>query len=162
MKTTLFIAFFALISSLQISQKGLNLIKEFEGCRLEAYKCPAGVWTIGYGTTDSDYSITKTKIRAGLKISKQKAEKWLRQSVNKKYCPKVNKYNNKYHWTQNEFDAMVSFAYNLGSIDQLTANGKRTKKEIAQKMLLYNKGGGKVLPGLVRRRKAEQKLFLSK
>ena len=162
MKTTLFIAFFALISSLQISQKGLNLIKEFEGCRLEAYKCPAGVWTIGYGTTDSDYSITKTKIRAGLKISKQKAETWLRQSVNKKYCPKVNKYNNKYHWTQNEFDAMVSFAYNLGSIDQLTANGKRTKKEIAQKMLLYNKGGGKVLPGLVRRRKAEQKLFLSK
>ena len=162
MKTTLFIAFFALISSLQISQKGLNLIKEFEGCRLEAYKCPAGVWTIGYGTTDSDYSITKTKIRAGLKISKQKAETWLRQSVNKKYCPKVNKYNNKYHWTQNEFDAMVSFAYNLGSIDQLTANGKRTKKEIAEKMLLYNKGGGKVLPGLVRRRKAEQKLFLSK
>ncbi len=162
MKTTLFIAFFALISSLQISQKGLNLIKEFEGCRLEAYKCPAGVWTIGYGTTDSDYSITKTKIKAGLKISKQKAETWLRQSVNKKYCPKVNKYNNKYHWTQNEFDAMVSFAYNLGSIDGLTANGKRTKKEISQKMLLYNKAGGKVLQGLVRRRKAEQKLFLSK
>ena len=133
MKTTLFIAFFALISSLQISQKGLNLIKEFEGCKLEAYKCPAGVWTIGYGTTDSDYSITKTKIKAGLKISKQKAETWLRQSVNKKYCPKVNKYNNKYHWTQNEFDAMVSFAYNLGSIDQLTANGKRTKKEISEK-----------------------------
>ena len=162
MKTTLFIAFFALISSLQIGQKGLNLIKEFEGCKLEAYKCPAGVWTIGYGTTDSDYSITKTKIKAGLKISKQKAETWLRQSVNKKYCPKVNKYNNKYHWTQNEFDAMVSFAYNLGSIDQLTANGKRTKKEISQKMLLYNKAGGKVLQGLVRRRKAEQKLFLSK
>ena len=162
MKTTLFIAFFALISSLQISQKGLNLIKEFEGCRLEAYKCPAGVWTIGYGTTDSDYSITKTKIRAGLKISKQKAETWLRQSVNKKYCPKVNKYNNKYHWTQNEFDAMVSFAYNLGSIDQLTANGKRTKKEIAEKMLLYNKANNQVLEGLVRRRKAEQKLFLSK
>ena len=162
MKTTLFIAFFALISSLQISQKGIDLIKEFEGCKLEAYKCPAGVWTIGYGTTDTDYAITKTKIKAGLKISKQKAETWLRQSVNKKYCPKVNKYNNKYHWTQNEFDAMVSFAYNLGSIDQLTANGKRTKKDIAQKMLLYNKAKGKVLPGLTRRRKAEQKLFLSK
>ena len=162
MKTTLFIAFFALISSLKISQKGIDLIKEFEECKLEAYKCPAGVWTIGYGTTDRDYAITKTKIKAGLKISKQKAETWLRQSVNKKYCPKVNKYNNKYHWTQNEFDAMVSFAYNLGSIDQLTANGKRTKKDIAQKMLLYNKAKGKVLPGLTRRRKAEQKLFLSK
>jgi GH24 family phage-related lysozyme (muramidase) len=162
MKTTLFIAFFALISSLQISQKGIDLIKEFEECKLEAYKCPAGVWTIGYGTTDADYSITKTKIKAGLKISKQQAEKWLRQSVNKKYSPKVNKYNNKYHWTQNEFDAMVSFAYNLGSIDELTANGKRTKKDIAQKMLLYNKAKGKLLPGLTRRRKAEQKLFLSK
>ena len=57
---------------------------------------------------------------------------------------------------------MVSFAYNLGSIDELTANGKRTKKEISQKMLLYTKAKGKELPGLVRRRKAEQKLFLSK
>ena len=57
---------------------------------------------------------------------------------------------------------MVSFAYNLGSIDQLTANGKRTKKEIAEKMLLYNKANNQVLEGLVRRRKAEQKLFLSK
>ena len=157
MKTTLFIAFFALISSLQISQKGLNLIKEFEGCRLEAYKCPAGVWTIGYGTTDSDYSITKTKIRAGLKISKQKAETWLRQSVNKKYCPKVNKYNNKYHWTQNEFDALVSFAYLSGNIDKLTDNGKITKKEIAERMLYY----GNMVPSIRKRRKAEQKLFLS-
>ena len=145
MKTTLFIAFFALISSLQISQKGLNLIKEFEGCRLEAYKCPAGVWTIGYGTTDSDYSITKTKIRAGL------------QSLNKIYCPKVNKYNNKYHWTQNEFDALVSFAYLSGNIDKLTDNGKITKKEIAERMLYY----GNMVPSIRKRRKAEQKLFLS-
>ena len=158
MKTTLFIAFFVLISSLKIGKKGLNLIKEFEGCKLEAYKCPAGKWTIGYGTTDADYSITKTKIEAGLKISKQQAEKWLRQSVNKKYSPKVNKYNNKYHWTQNEFDAMVSFAYNLGSIDQLTANGKRTKKEIAQRLVKY---GGKIGSSNYNRRKAEQKLFLS-
>ena len=158
MKTTLFIAFFALISSLQISQKGIDLIKEFEECKLEAYKCPAGVWTIGYGTTDADYAITKTKIKAGLKISKQKAETWLRQSVNKKYCPKVNKYNNKYHWTQNEFDAMVCFAYNIGSIDQLTAYGKRTKKEIAQRLVKY---GGKIGSSNYNRRKAEQKLFLS-
>ena len=157
MKTTLFIAFFALISSLQIGQKGLNLIKEFEGCKLEAYKCPAGVWTIGYGTTDADYAITKTKIKAGLKISKQQAEKWLRQSLNKIYCPKVNKYNNKYHWTQNEFDALVSFAYLSGNIDKLTDNGKITKKEIAERMLYY----GNMVPSIRKRRKAEQKLFLS-
>ena len=71
------------------------------------------------------------------------------------------KYNDKYHWTQNEFDALISFAYNIGSIDQLTNYGKRSKKEIAQKMLLYNKAGGRKLRGLVRRRKAEQALFLS-
>ena len=88
----------------------------------------------------------------------KQAETWLRESLNKKYCPKVNKYNNKYHWTQNEFDAMVCFAYNIGSIDQLTAYGKRTKKEIAQKMLEYR---GKMV-SFDRRRKAEQKLFLSK
>ena len=157
MKTTLFIAFFALISSLKINQKGIDLIKEFEGCKLEAYKCPAGVWTIGYGTTDADYAITKTKIKAGLKISKQQAEKWLRQSLNKIYCPKVNKYNNKYHWTQNEFDALVSFAYLSGNIDKLTDNGKITKKEIAERMLYY----GNMVPSIRKRRKAEQKLFLS-
>ena len=57
---------------------------------------------------------------------------------------------------------LINQKENLGSIDELTANGKRTKKEIAQKMLLYTKAKGKELPGLVRRRKAEQKLFLSK
>ena len=157
MKTTLFIAFFALISSLKISQKGIDLIKEFEGCKLEAYRSLAGIWTIGYGTTDADYAITKTKIKAGLKISKQQAEKWLRQSLNKIYCPKVNKYNNKYHWTQNEFDALVSFAYLSGNIDKLTDNGKITKKEIAERMLYY----GNMVPSIRKRRKAEQKLFLS-
>ena len=117
----------------------------------------AGIWTIGYGTTDADYAITKTKIKAGLKISKQQAEKWLRQSLNKIYCPKVNKYNNKYHWTQNEFDALVSFAYLSGNIDKLTDNGKKTKKEIAERMLYY----GNMVPSIRKRRKAEQKLFLS-
>ncbi len=156
MKTTVFIAFFALISSLKISQKGIDLIKEFEGCKLEAYRHLSGVWIIGYGTTDADYAVTKTKIKAGLKISKQQAEKWLRQSLNKIYCPKVNKYNNKYHWTQNEFDAMVSFAYS-GNIDKLTDNGKRTKKEIAERMLFDGR-----VPSIIKRRKAEQQLFLSK
>ena len=162
MKTTLFIAFFALISSLKIGQNGLNLIKEFEGCRLEAYKCPAGKWTIGYGTTDADYRVTKTKIKSGLEIDAQKAETWLKKSLNKIYAPKVNKYNNKYHWTQNEFDAMVSFTYNTGKIDELTARGKRTKQEIATKMLEYNKYKNEVVKELEKRRLAEQKLFLTK
>ena len=148
MKGITFLAIIAIISSLQISQRGLNLIKKFEGLRLEAYKDSVGVWTIGYGTTNADKSITKTQIKAGLKITEKQAENWLRKSVNQKYSPKVNKYNNKYHWSQNEFDALVSFAYNIGSIDQLTANGKRTKSEISKKMLEYCKAGGRRLDKL--------------
>ena len=64
-----------------------------------------------------------------------------------------------YHWNQNEFDALVSFAFNVGSIDQLTAKGTRTRAEIAEKLPAYNKSGGVVLNGLTRRRIAEQKLF---
>jgi GH24 family phage-related lysozyme (muramidase) len=77
----------------------------------------------------------------------------------KKYTPLVNKYDNIYHWNQNQFDALLSFCYNIGSIDQLTAHGKRSISEISQSILLYNKGGGKVLKGLVRRREFEKNLF---
>lgn len=73
----------------------------------------------------------------------------------------VDKYEQTYVWNQNEYDALVSFAYNVGSIDQLTAKGTRSRTEIADKMLEYNRGGGKVLAGLTRRRQAEQKLFLT-
>ncbi len=66
-----------------------------------------------------------------------------------------------YNWNQNEFDALVSFAYNIGSIDGLTAKGARTRSEIAAKILEYNKAGGKVLAGLTRRRQEERKLFLT-
>lgn len=76
-----------------------------------------------------------------------------------KYEKKVDKYS-KYNFNQNEFDALVSFAYNVGSIDGLTANGTRTKAQIASKILAYNKAGGKVLSGLTRRRQAEYALFI--
>ncbi|MCM1155545.1 MAG: D-Ala-D-Ala carboxypeptidase family metallohydrolase [Roseburia sp.] len=132
-------------------QAGIDLIKEFEGCRLEAYKCPAGVWTIGYGHTAG--------VKSGDKITQTQAEAYLVSDL-KKYEEKVNKYDGKYHWTQAEFDALVSFAYNIGSIDQLTANGTRTKEKIAASMLLYNKAGGRVLAGLTRRRQKENALFL--
>lgn len=137
---------------MRTSQKGIDLIKEFEGCRLDAYKCPAGVWTIGYGHTAG--------VTSGQKISSAQAEAYLRADL-EKYEKKVEKYESRYCWTQNEFDAMVSFAYNVGSIDKLTANGTRTKAVIAEKILLYNKAGEKVLTGLVRRRKAERELFLA-
>lgn len=136
---------------MKISNEGLELIECFEGCQLKAYRCPAGVWTIGYGHTKGVYQ--------GMTITKAQAKEFLRADCSNAEN-NVNKYNNIYHWTQNEFDAMVSFAFNLGSINQLTDNGKRSKDVIAKKILEYNKAGGKVLKGLVSRREAEQKLFL--
>ena len=137
---------------MKISQNGINLVKRFEGCRLMAYKCPAGVWTIGYGHTGSD-------VWQGQTITQAKAEQLLRQDM-MKFETHVMKFNNRYHWNQNEFDALVSFAFNVGSINQLTQNGKRSRVQIAAAMLKYNRGGGKILPGLTKRRQAEQELFL--
>lgn len=136
---------------LKTGQAGLNLIKQFEGCRLKAYKCPAGVWTIGYGHTAG--------VKAGQTITQAQADKMLVEDV-ERFEKNVNKYCEKYRWNQNEFDALVSFAFNLGSIDQLTAGGTRSRKVIVEKMLQYNKAGGKVLTGLTRRRQAERELFL--
>jgi GH24 family phage-related lysozyme (muramidase) len=150
--------------TMNISSKGLDLIKSFEGCRLTAYKDPAGVWTIGYGTTNADKGITGLNVTSGVKITQAQAEDFLRRGINSKYEPSVEKWNSKYNWTQGEFDALVSFTYNCGpgSLNQLLKNGKRTKSQIAESLLLYNKDiTGKTLPGLTRRRKAERELFLS-
>ena len=144
-----------------VSQTGIDLVKHFEGCRLEAYQDEVGVWTIGWGITNADKSITGTTIKRGLKISQATAEEWLEASLNRKYLPLVMKYDTRYGWYQNEIDSLVSFAYNIGSIDQLTANGSRSRETIASKMLEYNKAGGRVYRGLTRRREAERKLFLT-
>lgn len=145
----------------KISDKCLNLVKEFEGCKLTAYRDEVGVWTIGYGITNADRSITGKLMHKGMKISKDTAEKWLRESLIKKYLPLVLKYDKQYNWNQNELDALVSFCYNIGSIKQLTADGTRSKAVVASKILQYNKAGGKVYRGLTRRRKAERELFLT-
>lgn len=145
----------------KVSKRGIDLIKEFEGCRLTAYRDEVGVLTIGYGITNADKSVTGTSIKAGMKISQSTAEKWLEESLNRKYLPLVMKYDTRYNWNQNEIDALVSFAYNIGSIDQLTANGSRSRETIATKMLEYVKAGGVTYNGLIRRRKAERELFLT-
>lgn len=136
---------------MKINEKGLDLIKSFEGCKLTAYKCPAGVLTIGYGHTGAD-------VKEGQKITQKKADALLVKDV-ERFEKMVNAYKKKYKWTQNEFNALVSFAFNIGNIDQLTKYGKRNKGQIADAILLYNKAGGKVLSGLVKRRKAEHDLF---
>ena len=135
---------------MKTGQAGIDLIKKYEGCRLTAYRCPAGVWTIGYGHTAG--------VKQGQRITAAQAESYLRADL-EKYEKKVDKYGS-YGWNQNEFDALVSFAYNVGSIDGLTAKGTRSRAEIAEKMPAYNKAAGKVLAGLTRRRQTERQLFL--
>lgn len=135
------------------SYNGINLITSFEGCRLTAYKAvpTEQYYTIGYGHYGPD-------VYKGMVISQANATDYLKTDI-KKFESKVNKYNDTYNWEQNEFDALVSFAFNVGSIDKLTNNGKRTKQEIYYKIPEYNKAGGNVLSGLTRRRKAEAELF---
>lgn len=145
---------------MKINNATMKLIEHFEGCHLHAYRDAVGVVTIGWGTTNADKSITGKTIHMGMVISQATADKWLKESLEKKYLPKVMKYDKIYHWNENEAGALISFAYNIGSIDQLTANGTRSKAVIAKKMLLYNKADGRVLLGLKRRREAEHDLFL--
>ena len=135
---------------MKISQKGIDLIKKYEGCVLKAYKDPVGVWTIGYGHTKG--------VKKGDVITQQQAEDLLKQDL-ATYEAKVDKYNSTYHFNQNQFDALVSFCYNIGNIDQLTAKGTRSIQKIAECIPLYNKAGGKVLAGLTARRNAEKTLF---
>ena len=140
---------------MKISQNGINLVKRFEGCRLTAYKPVAAekYWTIGYGHYGPD-------VQKGQRITQGKAEQLLKSDL-VRYENNVMKFNAKYHWNQNEFDALVSFAYNTGSIDKLVKNGRRGRAEIAEKILEYNKGAdGEELAGLKKRRQAEQELFL--
>lgn len=143
-----------------VSENGINLIKKWEGLYLKSYYDCVGVITIGWGITNADKSITGTSIHKGMTISRETAEKWLRDSLNKKYLPKVLKYDGKYDFNQNQLDALVSFAYNIGSIDQLTANGTRSITTIAKKILEYNKAGGRYVRGLAERRRDEYNLFV--
>lgn len=137
----------------RISQNGLNLIMKFEGCRLQAYRCAAGVWTIGYGHTAG--------VSSGMKITRAQAEEYLKQDCrkfenyvnNKTYVPVTEQLN------QNQFDALVSFAFNCGQGNLKKLCSGRTTAQIAAAIPKYNKAAGKVLSGLVRRRAAEQALF---
>lgn len=137
---------------MKISDNGVSLIKRFEGCRLTAYRCPAGVWTIGYGHTSG--------VVQGMTITQDQADVYLRDDI-EKYENAVNKYNAIYGFNQNQFDALVSFTYNcgVGNLKNLTQSGKRTISQISTKILLYNKAGGVTLLGLQRRRAAEKELF---
>lgn len=138
---------------MNIGNKGLDLIKSFEGCRLTAYRCPANVLTIGWGHTKNVYE--------GMTITQDEADRLLVEDV-QVYANAVDRYNSRFNFTQEEFDSLTSFTYNcgVGSL-QAVMSCCNTKQEIAEECKLYNKGGGVVLAGLVRRREEEYKLFMS-
>lgn len=140
---------------MKTSQRGIDLIKQFEGLRLTAYKCPAGVYTIGYGHTRG--------VKRGMKITEEEASAYLAADLRNSEKA-VERYDSIYHWNQNEYDALVSFTFNCGATNlrSLLRNGRRNRSQIAATLPLYRKSGGKVLKGLVRRRAAEKALFLER
>lgn len=141
---------------MKTSKKGIELLKQFEGCVLHAYKCPAGVWTIGYGHTKG--------VKEGMKITQLEAERLLQEDL-KIYEKPVNDYV-KVKLNQNQFDALVSFTYNCGchALKTSTLLKKLNNGDYvgaANELLRWNKMGGKVSKGLTRRREKEKTLFLS-
>lgn len=145
-----------------MTTKNTDLIKEFEGLSLKPYLCPAKIPTIGYGSTRyADGTAVKLTDKA---ITKEKAEKLLLDTL-EPFEKTINK--NVYApITQNMFDALVTFAYNVGSgnFAKSTLLKKLNKADYhgaADEFLRWDKAGGKVLAGLTRRRKAERELFLS-
>lgn len=140
-----------------VSDRGVELIAKYEGCRLEAYKCPAGVWTIGYGHTAG--------VTQGQTLPSQEAAKALLKEDLKKYGGYVNSCVKKglitFPLNQNRFDALTSFCYNCGNGNLQKLVSGRDAATVADKLLAYNKGGGKVLAGLTRRREEERALFMS-
>lgn len=132
------------------SSEGIKLIKSYEGFRSNAYICPAGVWTIGYGHTGG--------VHAGMTVTEAEAENLLKHDL-RSAEESVNKTGRA--WSQLQYDALVSFTFNCGAgnLARLLRN-RMDACGIADAMLKYNKAGGVVLSGLIRRRRAEREMFL--
>lgn len=142
---------------MKVNFVGKDLIKKYEGCKLEAYKCPAGIWTIGYGHTGQDVFEGKT-------ITQQEADSLLSKDLTRfeKFLNRIIKV----PINQNQFNALVSFTYNLGigALQNSTLLKKLNNNDFigaANEFDRWVYAGGKKLEGLVRRRKEEKELFLS-
>ena len=145
------------LSTMKTSDEGIALIKSFEGCELKAYRCSANVLTIGYGHTAC--------VTEGEEISELYAEELLREDLNE-FEEHVRR-TVKVELNQNQFDALVSWTFNLGpgnlrssTLLKLLNEGKH--EEVPGQMARWNRAGGKVLEGLKRRREAEGLLWQGK
>lgn len=139
----------------QINEKGLHLLKSFEGLRLKAYLDAVGVWTIGYGTTRG--------VRPGMQITEAEAEAFLRDDLRKFEQAVASSI--QVPLDSDQFSALVSFTYNVGAGALASSTLRRVLNQsnysaAAEEFLRWNKGGGRVLAGLTRRRRAERALFL--
>lgn len=148
---------------MRLSKRGIEIIKEHEGFATFPYICPAGVPTIGYGAT---YYLDGSKVTMKDEaISEEEAENLLREMV-VSYENDVKRYVQT-ELNQNQFDALVSFVYNVGNDNFRTStllkriNVDPCHEDIPYQFSRWNKGAGKVLPGLVRRRKQEAELYMS-
>ena len=145
-----------------ISNKLKELVKEFEGCKLKAYKCPAGIWTIGYGNTQ--YENGKA-VKEGDVITLERAEQLL-ELILIKFIQQVGEIV-KSNITQNQKDALTDFAYNCGVGNLKTStllkkvNADAKDKTIRAEFEKWTRANGKVLNGLVKRRNAEANLYFS-
>ena len=142
---------------MKTSHEGLALIKKFEGLELTAYQCSAGVWTIGYGHTKG--------VQPGDEWSQSHAEHMLEVEL-EEYEGYINNAV-KVALSQNQFDALVSWVYNLGPANlsastMLKVLNSGEYEDVPAQMKRWNKAGGKVLEGLIRRREAEACLFVGK
>ena len=147
---------------MKTSEKGLAMIESFEGCLLKASNKLDGVWTIGYGQTGRYYG---KRVRRGMTTTKAEAHAWLRDHSIKTYEDAVTQAV-KVPLNQNQFDALVSFTYNvgIGALKQSTALRKLNAGDYAgaaDALTMWTKCRRKVLAGLVRRRKEERALFLT-
>lgn len=145
---------------MKISNKGLNLIKQFEGLRLNAYDDGVGVWTIGYGTIKYPDGV---RVKKGDKITRAQADQYIANDVST-FEKSVNSLV-KVPLNQNQFDALVSFTYNLGATNLSNSTllkklNAKDYKGAAAEFSRWNRAGGKVMAGLTRRRAAERELFL--
>ena len=144
-------------NKMKISAEGLSLIKKFEGCEREAYLCPANVWTIAYGRTKD--------VKEGDTCTQEEAEEWLAEEM-EEYEGYIND-KVTVDLEQNQFDALVSWVYNLGptnlsSSTMLKVLNDEKYNEVPNQIRRWNKAGGNVLDGLTRRREAEALLFQDK
>ncbi|MGH6820995.1 MAG: lysozyme [Methylocella sp.] len=145
---------------MRMTEEGLALIKRFEGFRAEAYRCPAGIWTIGFGHTTA---AGPPAVAEGMTISLAEAETILRADV-ERFAREVRA-SLGITLAANQFSALVSFAYNVGITNFRRSSVRACVNDgdlaaVPQRLQLWTKAKGRVLPGLVKRRAAEAELFL--